>query len=302
MRYLITGASGLIGTALGTALENDGDEVHTLVRPGSTERKGSISWDPANGQIDERALSSVGEFDAVVHLAGAGIADRRWSKARKRELVESRIKSTQLLVDAISDGSLRTKSLISGSAIGVYGDRGGQLLVEGSTKGAGFLADLCEDWEHAAQGAADHGVRTVLARTGIVLSTEGGALAKQLPLFRAGVGGRLGRGTQWVSWISIDDEVAALRALAIDERATGAFNLTAPNPVTNAQLTKALGSVLMRPAVLPVPPAALKLALGAELVDEALLASQRVLPEKLESLGFTFEHPELEQALASLLS
>ena len=141
-----------------------------------------------------------------------------------------------------------------------------------------------------------------MARTGIVLSTKGGALAKQLPLFRTGVGGRLGRGTQWVSWISIDDEVAALRALAIDERAQGAFNLTAPHPVTNTQFTKALGAVLKRPAVLPVPPAALKMALGAELVDEALLASQRVLPEKLESLGFTFEHPELEETLASLLS
>ena len=302
MQYLITGASGLIGTALVTALESDGNEVRTLVRPGSAAREGSISWDPATGQIDERALESAGQFDTVVHLAGAGIADRRWSKARKRELVESRIKSTQLLVSAIADGSLHTKSLISGSAIGVYGDRGGQLLVEGSTKGAGFLADLCEDWEQAAQGAAAHGVRTVLARTGIVLSTKGGALAKQLPLFRTGVGGRLGRGTQWVSWISIDDEVAALRALAIDERAQGTFNLTAPHPVTNTQFTKALGAVLKRPAVLPVPPSALKMALGAELVDEALLASQRVLPEKLESLGFTFEHPELEETLASLLS
>lgn len=302
MRYLLTGASGLIGTALLSSLEADGEQVFSLARPSSAARANSIHWEPSAGFLDEDALVAAGAFDAVVHLAGAGIADRRWSKTRKNELVASRVRSTELLVAAIKRGSLQTRALISGSAIGFYGDRGSQLLVEGSTRGTGFLADLCDAWESSAVQAEDHGVRTVEARTGIVLSPEGGALAKQLPLFRAGAGGRLGRGTQWVSWISLDDEIAALRLLASHEQAHGPFNLTSPRPVTNAEFTRALAHVLKRPAVLSVPPAALKVALGAELVDEALLASQRVIPKKLESLGFTFEHPDLDQALAALLS
>ena len=303
MRVLISGASGLIGTALSAALDARGDEVIRLVRPSSTAGSPtSVSWDPVAGTLDQHHLEDQGPIDAVVHLAGAGIADRRWSAARKAEILASRTTSTELVVRAICELAAAPAVLVSGSAIGYYGSRGDEILTEASSCGNGFLAMVCAAWEAATAPAAAAGIRTVLARTGIVLSPAGGALAKQLPLFRAGVGGRLSSGSQWFSWITLDDEVAALVAAIDDPSLFGPVNLTSPNPVTNAIFTKALGRALHRPAGLAVPAAALKLALGAELVDEALLASQRVQPAALDAAGFEFRDPDLDTALARLLS
>ena len=303
MRVLISGASGLIGTALSAALDARGDEVIRLVRPSSTVGSPTtVSWDPLVDTLDRRRLTELGPIDAVVHLAGAGIADKRWSTARKAEILGSRTASTELVVRSICELEVAPAVLVSGSAIGYYGSRGDEVLTEASSCGHGFLAEVCAAWEAAAAPAAAAGIRTVLARTGIVLSPAGGALAKQLPLFKAGVGGRLSSGSQWLSWITLDDEVAALMAAIDDPSLVGAINLTSPNPVTNATFTKALGRALHRPAGLVVPAAALKLALGAELVNEALLASQRVQPAALLDAGFEFHDPDLDGALARLLS
>jgi uncharacterized protein (TIGR01777 family) len=303
MKVLVTGASGLIGTALCAALEARGDEVIRLVRPKSvapgTE---SIAWDPTKGTLDLAALEAAGPIAGVVHLAGAGIADKRWSSARKTEILRSRTASTELLVTSLRQLSARPAVLVSGSAIGIYGSRGDEILTEASSHGTGFLAEVCEAWEAAAQPASESGIRTVLARTGIVLSRSGGALGRQLPLFRLGLGGRLGQGKQWMSWISLDDEVAGLLRCLDDATLSGPINLVSPSPVTNAGFTKTLGRALHRPTALVVPPVALKVALGAELVDEALLASQRILPSALEHAGFTFGTPELDAALTMLLS
>ena len=302
MKVLLTGGSGLIGTALRAEFERRGDTTIRLVRPESARGGETLAWDPASGSIDLEGLRAAGPFDAVVHLAGAGIADKRWSQARKVEIFNSRVQSTELLVSSFSELDQRPAAFVSGSAIGIYGSRADEELTEASAPGTGFLAEVCEAWESAAVPAANLGVRTVLARTGIVLSAKGGALGRQLPLFRFGLGGRLGAGRQWFSWISLDDEVNALIACCTDERLEGPVNLTAPSPVTNAEFTRVLGATLHRPTLLSVPPFALRTALGAELVDEALLASQRVLPTALEKAGFTFSTPDLESALRSLFS
>ena len=303
MRILISGATGLIGSALRAALIRRGDEVVTLVRPRAHGVAGpTLSWDPAQRTINAAALDELGVVDAVVHLAGAGIADKRWTASRKAEIRDSRIDGTSTLASAVAEMATRPSALICGSAIGWYGSRGDEILDEGSSPGSGFLAEVCVAWEGAAHAATTAGIRTVFARTGIVLSTAGGALAKQLPLFRAGVGGKLGPGTQWTSWISLDDEVAALIALIDDPTISGVVNLTAPEPVRNAELTKAVGRAQHRPTVMAVPPFALKIALGAELVDEALLASQRVRPATLLNQGFVFAHATIDSALASLLA
>jgi uncharacterized protein len=303
MRILISGSTGLIGTALAHALADRGDEVVRLVRPTTdAPAAGTVAWDPARGHLDVASLERLGPLDAVVHLAGAGIADKRWSAARKDEILESRTRSTALLAGALGALSHRPAAFVSGSAIGFYGSRGDEVLDEGSAAGSGFLAEVCIAWEAAAQAAADAGIRTVLARTGIVLSRHGGAMGRQLPLFRLGLGGRLGSGRQWISWITLADEVAGLLACAQDASLHGPVNLTAPNPVTNREFTAALGAALHRPTALPVPPLALKAALGSELVDEALLASQRVLPRALEASGFSFSAPRIDGALAGLLA
>ena len=302
MKVLISGASGLIGSALIGALQARGDEVVTLVRPESDDRPGShVAWDPSRRSINTSALDAVGAIDAVVHLAGAGIADKRWSSARKREIDDSRINGTSTLAAAAAEMASPPSVFLSGSAIGIYGSRGDEELDEASEPGTGFLAEVCEHWEQAARPVAEVGIRTVLLRTGIVLSPKGGALAKQLPIFKMGAGGRLGYGRQWTSWISITDEVNAIIALLGDLEISGPVNLTAPTPVTNADMTKAIGRVLHRPSSLAVPPFALRAALGRELVDEALLASQRVLPSKLLDGGFQFEHATIESALTDLL-
>lgn len=258
---------------------------------------GEISWDPAAGTIDPAQLNGV---DAVVHLAGAGIGDHRWTDDYKREIRESRTRTTNLISEAIAAADNGPRILLSGSAIGWYGSRGDEVLDESSAAGSGFLAEICIDWEASTAIAVAAGVRTALLRTGIVLSPRGGALKKQLPLFRFGLGGRFGSGKQWQSWISIDDEVAAIIYL-LEHEVDGPVNLTAPHPVTNAEFTKVLASVLKRPAIVPVPSFGPKLLLGSELAQNLLFNGQRVMPAVLESSGYRFIHPDLETALHSLL-
>jgi uncharacterized protein len=298
MHIAVTGSSGLIGSALVPLLRQHGHQVTRLVR--RTADGGDISWDPAAGTLDPAALAGV---DAVVHLAGAGIGDRRWTDAYKAEILSSRVRSTDTLAKAIAaaraDGAGPTV-LLSGSAIGIYGAHGDEELDETADIGTGFLADVCRDWEAATAPAEEAGVRVAHLRTGIVLSPAGGALKKQLPLFKAGLGGKFGKGDAWQSWISLDDELGAILAL-LDIPVSGPVNLTAPNPVTGATFARTLGSVLKRPAVLPVPSFGPKLLLGAELANALLFTGQRVVPSVLTSAGFTFQHPTLEAALRSLL-
>jgi len=295
MKVLITGASGLIGTALTASLRAQGHEPVPLVR--TTPRPGERRWDPARGELDDEVFDGV---DGVVHLAGAGIGSHRWTGEYKRVLRDSRVGATALLAEAMARLDHPPRVLVSGSAIGWYGDRGDELLTEASQPGAGFLAELCRDWERATRPASEAGVRVAHIRTGIVLSPDGGALARQLPLFRMGLGGRFGNGRQWQSWISIDDEVAAIEHL-LTHPVSGAVNLTAPEPVTNAELTATLGRVLHRPAPWPIPRFAPALLLGGELVDAVLFNGQRVVPSVLQESGFSFAHPTLEPALRALL-
>jgi uncharacterized protein (TIGR01777 family) len=307
MNILITGSSGLIGRALVDRLRASDDTVTRLVR---SERSGApapagitdVSWDPAAGALDRQGLERAGPYDGVVNLAGAGVGDRRWSPARKRLVLDSRVAATSLLVGALLRLPTPPPVLVSASAVGYYGLRGDEELTETSSSGSGFLASLCRAWEGAATSEIGRGIRTVFLRTGIVLSGHGGALGKQLPLFRLGLGGRMGSGAQYRSWISLDDEVGAILHCLTDQAVVGPVNATAPNPATDAELARALGSVLHRPTVLAVPSAALRLALGAEMADELILGGQRVLPTVLESRGYAFAHTELGEALRSVLA
>ena len=287
MDIAITGSSGLIGSALGAALRAEGHRVRPVVRraPSGPDEIG----------MDGLDLTGV---DAVVNLAGEGIAEKRWDDEQKRKLVESRTVTTDAVARAVAAAGVPV--LLSGSAIGFYGDRGDEVLTEEAAPGDGFLPELCVQWEAAAQPAVDAGARVAFLRTGIVLTPKGGALAKLLPLFKLGVGGRMGSGKQWVSWITLDDEVRAIQhLLTADVR--GPVNLTAPNPVTNAQQAKTLGKVLKRPSFLPTPSFGPKLLLGNELADTLLNDSQRVVPERLRTSGFEHAHPHLEGALRALL-
>jgi uncharacterized protein (TIGR01777 family) len=297
MDIAVTGASGLIGTAVSAALRADGHRVVPVVRRPVAEGERAVRWDPTSGMIDRVALEGI---DAVVHLAGAGIGDARWSDERKREILESRTRGTAVLTEALADLDQKPSVLVSGSAIGYYGDRGDEVLTEGSAPGDIFLSEVCVAWEAAAAPAIEAGIRVPFIRTGIVLSAHGGALKRTLPLFKAFVGGRLGSGRQWWSWISIDDEVASIRWL-LDHDIAGPVNLTAPEPVTNAEFTKTLGRVLGRPTVLPVPAFGPKLLLGGELAEQLLFASQRVLPTVLEEQNFPFAHRDLDTALRAVL-
>ena len=306
MNTLVTGASGLIGTALVGRLIAEGHTVTGLVRGNSSTQgpgsgAGAVSWAPDRGQIDVAGLERAGPFDSVVHLAGAGIGDRRWSPRRKQVILDSRTDSTRLLVDTLLRLAERPAVLVSASAVGYYGDRGGEVLTEASSSGTGFLAEVCRAWEEAAQPAADNGIRTVHLRTGIVLSRHGGAWGKQLPLFRVGLGGRMGRGDQYRSWITLDDEIGALLHCLTDGGLAGPVNATAPAPATDAQLAKAIGAVLHRPTVMVVPAAALRVALGAEMAGELILGGQRVLPVVLTERGYSFAHPDLDEAVRSVL-
>jgi uncharacterized protein len=296
MRVAVTGSTGLIGTALTAALADAGHEVVRVVR-GDARDAGTVRWDPQAGTIDAAGLAGI---DAVVHLAGAGIADHRWTDAYKRELVDSRVLGTGLMARTLAALDPRPAVLISASGIDYYGDRGDDIVDETAPKGTGFLADLCARWEAAADPAREAGIRVAHTRSGIVLSPRGGALKKQLPLFKLGLGGRFGSGRQWQSWIAIDDEVdAMLHLLSAD--VAGPVNLTTPNPVTNADFTKALGAALHRPAVVPIPSFGPKLVVGSELADVLLFESKRIVPRVLEASGYQFRHPTLDVALRALL-
>lgn len=298
MRVLVTGASGLIGRALTRSLERDGNEVWRLTRRPPRDAN-EILWDPVNGELDVAALEG---FDAVVHLAGAGIGDKRWSEKRKHEILESRIESTTLLCERLAQVHDKPGVLISASAIGFYGGREAPVAEEdGPADPPDFLSDVCVAWESATGAAEAAGIRTVHIRTGIVLAKKGGALGRLLLPFRFGLGGKLGSGRTWWSWISLHDHIRAIRHL-IDHPVSGPVNLTAPEPITNAELTEALGRALGRPTLIPMPRFALELLLGKELAAALLFTSARVLPAKLEETGFTFDHPEIDSALAAVLS
>lgn len=295
MRVTVTGSSGLIGSALVQSLREDGHDVVRLVRR-EPARDDEARWSPADGCVDKDSLEGA---DAVVHLAGAGVGDRPWTRAYQRKIRDSRITGTRTLAEAIAAAHPRPRVLVCGSAIGYYGDTGGQEVDEKSPMGRGFLAALVRDWEAAAGPAREAGVRVVHPRTGVVLTREGGIVGRTLPLFRLGLGGPLGDGRQWTSWISIADQVAALRFL-IDHEIDGPVNLTAPNPVTNEAYTQALGRVLHRPVRLAVPKFALRASLRG-FADEGPLISQRVLPHRLGDAGFRFAHERVEDALAAVL-
>ena len=296
MRVLISGASGLIGSALAENLRADGHEVTRLVRKAAGP--GDVAWDPEHGRLDEAGVSG---HDAVVHLAGEGIGDHRWTEEHKRRVRDSRLKGTTLLAEALAKADEKPAVWISGSAVGYYGDRGDEPLNEESAAGTGFLADLVVEWEAATAAAEEAGIRVVHLRTGIVMSPRGGALKPLLSLFKVGLGGKLGSGRQYMSWISIDDEVGAIRHAIATDSLTAAVNATAPKPVTNAEFTKTLARAVHRPAFFTVPKAALAVRFGGEAADEMLLAGQRVLPAKLEATGYEFRHRELAGAFDDLL-
>ena len=291
----VSGATGLIGSALVTRLRQRGHAVKRLVRGDRPLAPDDIRWDPLRGQLDAGALEGV---QAIVNLAGEPVA-KRWTQARRAAIRDSRVRATTLLARTVAAMTPRP-ALISGSAVGYYGDRGDELLDETTTAGRGFLAEVCVDWERATEPAARAGARVVLLRTGVVMARDGGALAKLLPPFRMGVGGPLGSGRQWTSWIALEDELRAIELALHHEALRGAVNLVAPNPVTNGELASVLGRVLARPALLPVPRVALELLYG-EMANEAILASQRVMPRALVAAGFTFSYPTLEQALRAIL-
>jgi uncharacterized protein (TIGR01777 family) len=297
----ITGANGLIGSALARSLRDDGHTVRPLVRPASSDRESgadAIRWDPAAGTIERDALDGV---DAVVHLAGAGIGDRRWSPARKREIRDSRTQGTGLLATTLAGLSRPPAVFVSASAVGYYGDRGDEELTERSSPGADFLAGVVQAWEAAAQPAVEAGIRTVFLRSGVVLSTDGGMLPRLVSLFRFFVGGRLGSGRQWMSWVSIDDEVGVIRFLFERDDLSGPVNVTGPSPVTNAQFTEALGAALHRPTAVTVPAFGPRLVLGREMADELLFVSQRAVPSVLAAAEYDFAHCDVATALRAVL-
>jgi uncharacterized protein (TIGR01777 family) len=298
MQIAITGASGLIGSALSRSLQADGHTVRPVSR--SASGPGSIGWDPPSGTIDAAALEGL---DAVVHLAGEPIASGPWTRAQRARIHDSRSQGTDLLARTLAGLDRPPSVLVSGSAIGYYGDRGDQRLDEGAGPGSDFLASVCVDWEAATAPASAAGIRVVHLRTGIVLDRHGGALAKQLPLFRLGLGGKAGRGTQWLSWITLADEVRAIRH-AIDTPAlVGPANLAAPGAVTNAEFTRALGHAVHRPTLLPVPRFVRHAPFGVgALLDSLLFTSARVAPDALASTGFRFEHEGLEDAFDAVLA
>jgi uncharacterized protein len=294
MRVVIAGSSGLIGTALVASLRRGGHEVVRLVRrepAGADERR----WDPPAGWLEQDALAGV---DVVVNLCGAGIGDRRWSEARKQVLRDSRTAPTEVLADAVVTAGVGT--LVNASAVGYYGDTGTDLVTEATPSGTGFLASLCREWEEATSAAVDAGVRVVCLRSGLVLAPHGGLLERIRPLFSLYLGGRLGGGHQYMPWISLDDEVAAIAFAAEHDTVSGPVNLTGPAPVTNTEFTKALASALGRPAPWVVPGFALKAALGG-FAEEGVLAGQRAVPRTLERAGFDFTHRSVGEALTAAL-
>lgn len=293
MKVAITGGTGLLGTAIGKSLAEHGDQATVVSR---TRGEGRIVWSLPDGFDPPDALAG---YDAVVHLAGAGIADARWSDARKREILDSRRLGTRAVVEGLRAADPRPSVLVSASAVGYYGPSGDAVRDEDAPAGDDFLAEVCKVWESEAEAAEALGVRLVKARFGIMLSPDGGALAKMMPAFKLGVGGRLGSGDQYMAWIHIDDAAAAVLHLIDDPEARGAYNVSAPNPVDNRTFTKALGSALGRPTVLPVPAFGLKALFGE--MSIALLTGQRAIPKRLDDSDFEFKFPYVDQALEELV-
>lgn len=298
MKILMTGSSGLVGTAAGAQLRKDGHIVCPLVRLPRVAGPGEAVWDPETGALDSAAAAGA---EAVVNLGGASIGEGRWSESRKQLLRSSRIDATRNLVNALGQLDPRPHVLVSASAIGYYGNRGDESLMEDSQPGNDFLANLVRDWEEESLRAATHGIRVVILRFGIVLSRRGGALAQMLGPFQMGVGGRLGSGKHWMSWIALEDVAEIISRAVSEEKWKGIYNAVSPEPVTNAGFTRALGKVLHRPTLFPAPRAALRLLLG-EMADGMVLASQRVLPRKLLDQGYSYLYPDLEPALSVALT
>ncbi len=296
MDILVTGSSGLVGSALCASLQSDGHRVARLVRSGASADQGRDLWDPAGGNMDDAALEG---RDAVVHLAGENIAGR-WTAAKKARIRDSRIRGTSLLAEHLARCNNRPPTLVCASAIGYYGERGEEPLTEDSAPGSGFLSDVCREWEASAAPAVESGMRVIHLRFGVILSPAGGALAQMLLPFRLGVGGKVGSGRQIMSWVSLDDAVHIIRHALESRDLAGPVNAVAPNPVTNLEFTRALGRALSRPTLFPMPAFAARLAFG-EMADALLLASTRVLPEKLRTSHYSFRHSEIEPTLRALL-
>lgn len=298
MKVLVTGSSGFIGDALVRTLAAEGHEPVCLVRSGPST-PGKVPWDPERGHVDPSLIEGAG---AAVHLGAVSIGARRWNEAHKNQVLDSRMKGTRLLAKTLASLDQPPRVLVSASAVGVYGNRGDEVLTEESGLGKGFLAEVCKIWEAETRPAQEAGIRVVTTRSGLVLGPGGGILKRMLLPFRVGLGGRLGSGRQWWPWISLEDEVGAIIHAMNDEEMHGPVNVTAPQQVTNAEFTRVLGEVLGRPTALPAPTAALRIAFGPEMADELLLSGQRVVPKKLEGSIFTFKDPELEPALRRLLN
>ena len=301
MKVIVTGSTGLVGRALVRSLLADGHEVTRLVRgdaqgfraPGTA----AVHWDPERGEIDAPALEG---HDAAVHLAGENIGEGRWDDAKKRRIIESRVKGTGLLAGTLAGLGAKPGVLVSASATGFYGDRGAEILREESASGSNFVSEVCREWEKATLQASQAGIRVVHLRIGVVLDGEGGALPKMLTPFKLGLGGKVGSGSQYMSWITLEDLIGVIRRAIEDESLRGPVNTVAPGAVTNAEFTKALGHALGRPTIFAVPAFAARLAFG-ETADELLLASTRAEPARLKEAGFEFKHPEIEEALRSAL-
>ena len=302
MKVLLSGASGLVGTALSKSLSSDGHQVLRLVRgsfPASDAD--AIAWSAVEGTVDTQALAAHGRLDAVVHLAGEGIANRRWTKAQKARLRDSRVIGTRGLAEAVAELPEPPGVLVSASAIGWYGDRGAEWVDETDEPGEMFLSDVCRDWEAATIPAREAGIRVVNHRIGVVLSANGGALTKMLLPFKLGLGGRVGSGDQYWSWITLDDLVASIRHVIDTETISGPVNAVAPAPATNLEFTKSLGKALRRPTIFPMPAFVARLMLG-QMADELLLGGARIRASVLEQTGFQWTHPELDEALVDVLS
>lgn len=298
MKILISGSHGLVGSALITSLERKEHEFYRLVRRPPRAESAEIEWSPDRYSI---AMARLEGFDAVVHLAGESIAGGRWTEAKKSRIRESRVQGTRLLSESFIQLSRPPKTFVSASAIGYYGDRGDEILTESSAPGKDFLAGVGVEWEKATEAAAQKGIRVVILRFGIILDSEGGALAKMLPPFRMGVGGKIGSGKQWMSWIALDDVIGVINLVLANDSLAGPINVVAPNPVRNAEFTKTLGKVLSRPTLFPVPAFGARLAFG-EMADALLLSSQRVEPARLKEAGFKFQFPDLQDALRHVLA
>jgi uncharacterized protein (TIGR01777 family) len=297
MNILISGSHGLVGTALMKSLEPEGHEVFRLVRYAPSS-DAEIEWSPDRYSI---ALARIEGFDAVVNLAGESIAEGRWTEDKKQRIRESRVKGTKLLGDALANLTNPPKTFICASAIGYYGNRGDEILTETSAPGDDFLAEVCVEWEKATALATEKGIRVLNTRFGVILDAHGGALAKMLPPFQMGIGGKIGSGKQWMSWIALDDVVGALKFALTNEALGGPVNFVAPNPVTNAEFTNTLGKVLSRPTLFPIPAFGVRLLFG-EMGEALLLAGQRVAPKRLMTEGYQFQHPQLHEALRHVLA